>query len=231
MKIRYFIKKCFTGNEGYSGNEGVMVLGYEIKEQVGLNIFFENYLKQESIFLNKKVLQSSFIPEAIPHREEQIKQIAHVLAPSLKLEKASNLFIYGKSGAGKTLSVKHISREMVKVAASNNIPLAVLYVNCKLKKTADTEYRLIAQLARDMEKTIPPTGLPTEEVYKVFFEAVDAKNQRIILVLDEIDQLVKKAGDEVLYNLTRINEELKNHKFQLLEYQTTLYLSMVLTQG
>ena len=31
-----------------------------------------------------------------------------------------------------------------------------------------------------------------------------------MLVLDEIDELVKKAGDEVLYTLTRMNESLKN---------------------
>ena len=30
------------------------------------------------------------------------------------------------------------------------------------------------------------------------------------MILDEIDQLVKKTGDEILYNLIRINEDLKN---------------------
>ncbi len=187
----------------------------EFTEQKGLNNFFESYLKKESLFKNKKVLQSSFIPEVIPHREDQVKQIAQVIAPSLKTEKPSNLFIYGKSGAGKTLSVKHIAQEMMKIASANSISLSIIYVNCKLKKTADTEYRLVAQLAREMEKTIPATGLPTEEVYKIFFDAIDSKKQLVILVLDEIDQLVKKAGDEVLYNLTRINEELKNSQISL----------------
>ncbi len=184
--------------------------------QKGLSVFFENYIKKDSLFSNKKILQSTFIPELIPHREQQIRQIAQVLAPSLRSEKPSNLFIYGKSGAGKTLSVKHVTQEMLKVAAANNVPLTILYINCKLKKTADTEYRLIAQLARDINKQIPSTGLPTEEVYKIFFSAVDMKKQLIILVLDEIDQLVKKAGDEALYNLTRINEELKNSQISII---------------
>ena len=46
---------------------------------------------------NKKVLQSNFIPETIFHRDDQIKTIAGVLAPSLKLDRPSNLFIYGKN--------------------------------------------------------------------------------------------------------------------------------------
>ncbi len=180
-----------------------------------LAVFFENYIKSESIFASKKVLQTSFIPEVINHREEQIRQIAQVLAPLLRNEKPSNLFIYGKSGTGKTLSIKHITSEVNKAAAKNNIPLTILYVNCKLKKTADTEYRLVAQLSRELGKIIPATGLPTEEVYKIFFEAIDSISTNIVLVLDEIDQLVKKAGDEALYNLTRINEELKNSQISI----------------
>ena len=77
---------------------------------------------------------------------------------------------------------------------------------------ADTEYRLIAQLAREFGKVIPPTGLPTDEVYNIFFSVLDEKSQNIVLVLDEIDFLIKKAGDEILYNLTRIDNELKNSR-------------------
>ncbi|HSU72930.1 MAG TPA: cell division control protein Cdc6, partial [Candidatus Binatia bacterium] len=54
-----------------------------------------------------------------------------------------------------------------------------------------------------------PTGLPTDEVYRIFFSALDRQKQVVVLILDEIDELVGKAGDELLYNLTRINNELK----------------------
>ena len=52
-------------------------------------------------------------------------------------------------------------------------------------------------------------GLPTEEIYKIFINLLDGKKRNFILVLDEIDQLVKKIGDEILYNLTRLNSELE----------------------
>jgi len=175
-----------------------------------LSNFFEDFLNKESIFLNKQALQSSFTPETIPHRDLEIKQIADILAPSLKLEKPSNLFIYGKTGTGKTLTTKHITNNLSKISKEKNIPLRTIYLNCKLKRVADTEYRLVAQLIREFGQEIASTGLPTDEVYKTFFNIVDNKKQLILLVLDEIDQLVKKTGDEILYNLVRINEELKN---------------------
>ena len=181
----------------------------------GLNSYFEKFLKQDSLFSNKKAMQASFVPDQITHRDEQINQIAQILAPALKLEKPSSLFIYGKTGTGKTLSVRYTTDDMVKVAEENNIPLKVIYINCKLKRVADTEYRLIAEVARHFGKVIPATGLPTDEIYNIFFKVLDEKEQILLLVLDEIDQLVKKTGDELIYNITRINAELKNSQISL----------------
>ncbi len=190
--------------------------------------FFEKYLKAEPIFQNKMCLQSSYTPEDVPHRENQMEEVARILAPTLRGDKPSNLFIYGKTGTGKTLTVKRVASELHAMAKARNVPMEILYVNCKLKKVADTEYRLIAQLARDLGKDIPATGLPTEEVYKYFFQEIDKKEQLILLVLDEIDQLVQKIGDELLYNLTRMNSELAKAQISLVgisnDTQFTSYL-------
>lgn len=179
-----------------------------MKEKKVKNIF-EDFLKRETLFLDKSVLQANHFPKEIKHRDEQIEQTARILAPALKLEKPSNLFIYGKTGTGKTMSILHTTKIIKEMAQREKIPATVLYINCKLKKIADTEYRIIAQLSRELGKTIPSTGLPTDEVYKIFFSSLDNQNQVVILVLDEIDQLIKKTGDEILYNFTRMNAELK----------------------
>ena len=181
-----------------------------------LGDFFQDFLTKKSFFLDKKPLQSSHTPETIPHRDKEIKQIANILAPILKLQKPSNIFIYGKTGTGKTLTIKYITKTLLETTNIKNIPLKVVYLNCKLKRAADTEYRLIAQITREFGKAIPPTGLPTDEVYRLFTNAIEKQNQTTLLILDEIDQLIKKTGDDVLYNLTRINEELKNSQISLI---------------
>jgi archaeal cell division control protein 6 len=178
--------------------------------QKGLSGFFEKFIDEKTLFLNKKALQSTYMPEAILHREEQINQIAKILAPALKNEKPSNVFMYGKTGTGKTLTIKYVSQQLTEVAMKRKIPLKIIYLNCKLKKIADTEYRLVAQLIKEFGSEVPATGLPTDEVYNIFLRLIDAAPLNVILVLDEIDQLVYKAGDEIIYNLTRINSELKN---------------------
>jgi len=182
----------------------------------GLGHFFKEYLEKKPIFKDKTVLQANYTPSTIIHRNDQIHQVAKIIAPALRCEKPSNIFIYGKTGTGKTLTVKYTCKNLLDIANEKKIPLKFVYLNCKLKKLADTEYRLIAQLLREYGKNIPPTGLPTDEVYHIFFNTLDSNNHVLILVLDEIDQLVGKAGDELLYNLTRINSELKNSQITLI---------------
>lgn len=181
-----------------------------------LTNYFEKYIEKESLFLNRDALQSSYMPDTILHRDEEINQIASILAPSLKLEKPSNLFIYGKTGTGKTVCIQYITSQIAALSESKKIPVKIFYINCKMKKVADTEYRLMAHLGRELGKEIPPTGLPTEEIYKLFFNTIDEKKQQIIIVLDELDHIIKKIGDELLYNMTRINSELKNAQLSII---------------
>jgi archaeal cell division control protein 6 len=182
----------------------------------GLNNYFEEFLKKEPFFKDKKVLQSNYSPEIILHRENEVNKVAGILAPALRGEKPSNMFLYGKTGTGKTLTAKHVTASMTEIAEKNSLPLKIYYLNCKLKRVADTEYRLVAELARFLGEKIPATGLPTDEVYKVFLNTLESKHILMVLILDEIDQLVSKAGDQILYNLTRINAELKNSQISVI---------------
>jgi cell division control protein 6 len=172
-----------------------------------LNNIFDSFSKN-TIFDNKFVLQANYSPDIIPHRDPQIEQIAAILAPALRGEKTSNLFVYGQTGTGKTLSVQFVKDEMLKRATSSGAKLRIEYLNCKLKKVADTEYRILAELIKKLGGEVPATGLPTDQVYNRFIDLVEKEEQVIILVLDEIDQAIKKISDNFLYNLTRLNTEL-----------------------
>lgn len=164
---------------------------------------------EKRIFHDKASLQSNYIPNEIPHRSEQIKQVASILAPVLRGERTSNVFLYGKTGTGKTLSILYVRDELLRrVKKDSGFKLRIEYLNCKLKKVSDTEYRILAELIKKLGKDIPNTGLPTETVYNRFLEIIDSKKQFLVLILDEIDQAVKKISSDFLYNLTRLNSEL-----------------------
>jgi len=168
------------------------------------------------IFNNKPVLQTNYTPETIPHRDKQIEQIASILAPGLRGEKPSNLFVYGQTGTGKTLSCHYVRSKILKRVEKNSLPLKIEYLNCKLKKISDTEYRILAELIKKLGGSVPATGLPTDQVYNRFIDIIDQERKLFILILDEVDQAVKKISDNFLYNLTRLNSELSGSQISLI---------------
>jgi cell division control protein 6 len=181
--------------------------------QQTLRDIFSSYVNSENvIFKNKDVLSHNYIPDVTYHREEQIRQLANILAPALRGHAVSNCFLYGKTGTGKTLVARNVASELKKT----NNTVNVLYINCKMKRISDTEYRLLAEMSRMLGKEVPPTGLPTDAVYNVFLSAVEELGGNLILILDEIDALVNKIGDEILYNLTRINQSIGKTKLSII---------------
>jgi len=178
------------------------------------NIF--NTAVNNSLFKNKGILQVRYTPDSIPHRDEQIKSIASILASVLRGDRPSNLFVYGKTGTGKTLSVQYVQNEIIKKAEELGVEVGFEYLNCKLKKVADTEYRVLAALIRQLGGEIPSTGLPTDQVWAKFIELVDKKKQLIVFVFDEVDQMVKKMDDNFLYSFTRLNQDLSKAQISLI---------------
>ncbi len=180
-----------------------------------INKIFDSFIKQ-TIFKNKIILQTNYTPENIPHRDKQVSQVAAIVAPSLRLEKPSNLFVYGLTGTGKTLVLQYVKKQLQKKAQEQNITLLIPFINCKLKKVSDTEYRILAELIRKLGDKVPATGLPTDQLYHRFMSLIDDKKQVLIVVFDEIDQAVKRIGDEFLYNFTRLNNELNNAQISII---------------
>ncbi len=82
---------------------------------------------------------------------------------------------------------------------------------------ADVEARIDSLEAdrADFEE-VPMTGWPTDRVYSVFFDAVDYSERVVVIMLDEIDKLVEKSGDDTLYNLSRMNSELENSRVSII---------------
>ena len=196
-----------------NNGEGKIQMSEEIEDLFSnkeLDDLFDNF-DQNSIFKNKSYIQTQYKPDNVPHRGEQIKQVASILAPVLRGERTSNLFVYGNTGTGKTLSILYVKDALEKrmqKSERDDFELRIEYLNCKLKQIADTEYRILAALIEQLGGSVPATGLPTQEVYSRFINLIDSKKQIIVLILDEIDQIVNKISNNFLYSLTRLNSEL-----------------------
>jgi cell division control protein 6 len=178
-----------------------------------LDEVFDEFLKGSAIFKKREALRHDYVPDSLPHREEQIRHLGEMLAPSLKGSVCSNILIYGKTGTGKTAVVKYVLSKLGKKAGEIGSYVRVSFVNCRL---TGTEYRIFSCLCSSLDTEIPFTGLALGEVFDRFKTALDSKDLLLIVVLDEIDAIVKNRGDMLLYELTRINEGLKSSRVSIL---------------
>jgi cell division control protein 6 len=174
---------------------------------------FESLMTREPLFLSKEVLRHSYTPVELPHRNNEIRQLAMILSSALRNEESSNILIYGKSGTGKTIVSKFVCKELENTAKRLNIPVKTAYINCEI---TDTQYRVLQNLNEIFGEKVPFTGWPTDKVYKSLLNSIDKEGQGIVIILDEVDRLVQKSGDDIIYNLTRINSELKNSRVSII---------------
>ena len=164
-----------------------------------LEAIFEKALSAPKLFSNHDALRSDYVPEHLPFRDEQITSVAQALSALLHSSRPSNLLIYGKTGTGKTAATKHVLSSLATISKKNNIHATFVYSNVR---TAGTEYRVLADLATQIGLTVPFTGLAVSEVLSRIQNQIKAKKLHVVLVLDEIDYLVKLFGDRLLYDLT-----------------------------
>jgi len=172
---------------------------------------FADLLAQGEIFQSRDILRPTYTPSKLPHREEQINNLASILVPALRGETPSNVLIYGKTGTGKTAVAKYVGKELEE-ASFEDMKCVVIYINCEV---VDTQYRILAHLARHFDRDIPMTGWPTDQVYAEFRNALDEEKQVVVIMLDEVDKLVRK-GDDVLYNLSRVNSDLLRSRVSII---------------
>lgn len=165
-----------------------------------------------TLIKNREILHFTYIPEMIFHRDSEQALVTQSLMPILKQSRPSNLLIYGKPGTGKTLVVKKILLKIQARVEKSKFPIKLVYVNSKEETTL---YQLLVSFGRQLgldEKEIPSTGLAISEVFKRLLKTIDKNHLNAIFVIDEIDylaDLVKKTGKDILYQLTRANERLK----------------------
>ncbi|MDR2967464.1 MAG: orc1/cdc6 family replication initiation protein [Methanobacteriaceae archaeon] len=165
---------------------------------------FKGLKNRGSVFKDKQLLDHRFLPHHLPHREEQITSIAKYWIEALNNVTPSDITIYGKTGTGKTAAAKFAMNQLKEASINEDVFIRTEYIRCT---DYTTEYQVIARLCQQMGRDVPYRGWTKAEVVNTFRDIFKknafGKNLILIVVLDEIDILLKNDGDGILYTLTR----------------------------
>lgn len=170
-------------------------------------------------------LNIDYVPEKLPFRDEETRTLAQVLSTIFKNARPSNLLLFGKPGTGKTAAARNVVERLSKKSAELKMDIQVLFINAK---TAGSAYKILFEIAEELginkeqEKQVHFTGLSMGEATDRILQYIQKKKLNVVLVIDEIDSLVDKSGDDILYNFTRANQKMKGGFITLIGISNSL---------
>ena len=158
------------------------------------------YGKSVEVFADESVLKEDWQPEQLPERESELEEIRNALAPATRGVNAHNLFLYGKTGQGKTVAIDHEVKLLQEYADSeNDLDLSVIKTSANNQTTS---YQLCAHLIKEIRgKTKKPSGIDQQSMFDLLYQEISNLEDTVIIVIDEIDAI--GSNDELLYELPR----------------------------
>jgi len=154
--------------------------------------------EDSGVFANEEVLSTEHLPEMLPHRENDVQQLARNLMPAARGNRPQNTFIFGPPGIGKTAVAKYVFRELEEYSER----VRCVYVNCWDYRTSAS---LLTQLIIELGVFVQRRGWSRDEIMQKLVEALNKRTKAMVVCLDEVDQL----DSEALYELLRINQYVK----------------------
>jgi len=181
-----------------------------------LNTIFDSAIKNKNIIKNRQVLTIDYVPDKLLFRTKESTAIAQSLSVILKKGRPSNLLIFGKPGTGKTAVVKNVIEHLYKKTNELDINLRVPFINAK---NSNTPYKILYEIAellginKEGKMQVYFTGLSMSEATDRILDFIRRRSIKVVIVIDEIDSLVNRKGDDILYNFTRANERISSDQF------------------
>jgi len=152
-------------------------------------------------FENRNALLDDYTPEEMVGRDDELDEYHRALQPAINESQPDNIFLYGKTGVGKTAATKFLLTRLEKASEQYDVTTTSKIINCD---GVNTSYRVAVELTNSIsDEKISDTGHSRSKVYDLMWDAFDNRGGLIILVLDEIDHL---QDDSLLYQLSRARE-------------------------
>jgi cell division control protein 6 len=160
------------------------------------------FSRDTEIFHNEDTLREDYQPESITARDDEIEAYKTALQPIVNGAQPRNIFLYGKTGVGKTAVSRYLLTSLqCDLKQYDDVDLTVVWLNCtNLSSSYQVAINLINEL-RTPRDQLSTTGYPQQQVFNLLYKDLESIGGTVLLVFDEIDHI--GSDDDILYELPR----------------------------
>ncbi|MFX1555737.1 MAG: Cdc6/Cdc18 family protein [Promethearchaeota archaeon] len=170
--------------------------------------YFEDLLKKPSIFKDESKLDINFVPNELPHRKKELSLLSQLFLALIKNPNSISrkILITGKTGIGKTVTVKLFGEMIQRAAKKRNLLIKCVHINCRKQRTS---YKVLIRIIRTLNQNFPKRGYSPQDLLEIIIDSLNNLDLHLLIVLDELNYLINYDGD-LIYSLTRINDDSLN---------------------
>src|SRR3989339_446915 len=158
----------------------------------------------KSFFKDQRTLSFDYVPPKLVHRENQMKRLIMLFRPVVEEDGAQNAVLTGSVGTGKTATAKRFCTDLKDHAEKKQKAIDWTIVNCRQR---NSESAVVLQIVNHFQPNFPDRGFSITEMLRILRKDLEKRKLHMVVVLDEADVLLKKAGPDIIYKLTRFGEE------------------------
>ena len=169
--------------------------------------------RNSRIIRDGSTLSFEYIPGKLVGREAHTAELERLFSPLAFDGKSCSAFLWGGVGTGKTAIAKRFCLDMGAYFQEKGRRMGTVYTNCRIK---NSEYAVMLDAVRHFDPSFPDRGFALDELISILVRSVESKKEALVIILDEVDVMLKGPKKNIIYQLSRLPEQLSAGSISLI---------------
>jgi len=154
------------------------------------------------ILISGEPLSFDWMPPELIGRNSQLSDLASIFGGIANHNVSCRAVVTGNVGSGKTVLTQRFGIDLAsKLEGRRKIECA--HVNCRNHPSAS---QVLQQIALSLDSRHPERGFSSGEVIQNIRRNIVAHESHLLLILDEVDVLIRRDSADLIYKLLRVDE-------------------------
>ena len=154
------------------------------------------------VLVDRGPLSFDWTPPNLVGRDRELSSLASMFMGIGSEGVSGRAVVIGHVGTGKTVLTRRFGEDVIRELEGVR-KIAFSHVNCRNHPSTN---QVLQQIALSLDSRHPERGFSSGEIIQTIRRNIRSRGLHMILVLDEVDVLIRRDNSDLIYKLLRIDE-------------------------